>query len=221
MEGEAKFSAIAPTIFDGTNYQMWAIRMETYMEALDHWEAMEEDYEVPALLANPTTKVHKERRTRKSKAKACLFVVVTPTIFTWIMSLKSAKAIWDYLKKEYAEDERIKGMQILNLVRKFELQKMKESESVKEYIDKLLEIANRVRLLGSEFIDSGIVEKILVTVPKSMKQSLSHPQPPPKQMKGARNYTGTLYLFFQTLVDLSLITESTYHIQRYKIKLPP
>ena len=39
---------------------------------------------------------------------------------------------------------------------------MKESESVKEYIDKLLEIANKVRLLGSEFIDSKIVEKILI-----------------------------------------------------------
>ena len=74
---------------------------------------MEEDYEVPALLANPTMakmNVHKERRTRKSKAKACLFPVLTPTIFTWIMSLKSAKEIWDYLKKEYVVDEIIKGM---------------------------------------------------------------------------------------------------------------
>ena len=221
MEGEANFSTIAPTTLDGTNYQMWAIRKETCLEALDLWEAMKEDYEVPALLANPTTKVHKERRTRKSKAKACLFVAVTPTIFTRIMSLKSAKEIWDYLKKEYAGDERIKGMQILNLVREFELQKMKEFESVKEYTDKLLEIANRVRLLESEFIDSGIVEKILVIVPKSMKQPLSHSQPSPRWMKGARNYTGTLYLFFQALVDPSLIIESTYHIQRYKIKLPP
>jgi len=33
----------------------------------------------------------------KAKAKACLFTTVSPTIFTRIMSLKSAKAIWDYL----------------------------------------------------------------------------------------------------------------------------
>ena len=51
---------------------------------------------------------------------------------------------------------------------------------------------------------------------------VSHPQPPPRRMKGARNYTRTLYLLFQTLVGPSLITESKYHIQRYKIKkLPP
>lgn len=65
------------------------------------------------------------------------------------MSLKTAKEVWDYLKEEYAGDERIKGMQVLNLIREFELQKMKESEIVKEYSDRLLNIANKVRLLGS------------------------------------------------------------------------
>ena len=33
-----------------------------------------------------------------------------------------------------------------------------------------------------------------------------------------RNYTGTLYLLFKTLVIPSLITKSKYHIQRYKNK---
>ena len=74
------------------------------------------------------------------------------------MSLKSAKEIWDYLQKEYVGDERIKGMQILNFVREFKLQR--KSKSVKEYIDKLLGIANRVRLLESKFTNSRIVEKM-------------------------------------------------------------
>ena len=47
--------------------------------------------------------------------------------------------------------------------------------------------------------------------------NLSHPRPPPRRMKGVRYYNGTLYLLFQTLVGPSLITESKYHIQRYKI----
>ena len=53
------------------------------------------------------------------------------------------------------------------------------------------------------------------------KQRVSHPQPLPRRMKGARNYTRTLYLLFQTLVGPSLIIESKYNIQRCKIKLPP
>ena len=42
------------------------------------------------------------------------------------------------------------------------------------------------------------------------------PQPPPWVDNGVRTHTGTLYLLFQTWVVPSLITESKYHIQRYK-----
>ena len=61
MEGESSFLNVALPVFDGDNYQMWAVRMETYLEALDLWEAIEEDYEVPPLPANPDVaqiKVH-------------------------------------------------------------------------------------------------------------------------------------------------------------------
>jgi len=42
---------------------------------------------------------------------------------------------------------------------------MKESETIKEYSDKLINIANKVKLLGAEFPVSKIVKKILVTLP--------------------------------------------------------
>ncbi|XP_059595329.1 uncharacterized protein LOC132254200 [Vitis vinifera] len=50
---------------------------------------------------------------------------------------------------------------------------MKESETIKEYSERLLSIANRVRLLGSEFKDSRIVEKILVTLPERFEATLT------------------------------------------------
>jgi len=101
------------------------------------------------------------------------FSKLSLSIFTRIMSLKSTKAIWDYLKAEYEGDDHIKGMQVLNLIRDFELQKMKESETIKEYSDRLMSIANRVRLLGSEFKDPRIVEKILVTVPERFEATIT------------------------------------------------
>ncbi|RDY03962.1 hypothetical protein CR513_12386, partial [Mucuna pruriens] len=114
----------------------------------------------------PRLRIIRRKKTRKAKAKSCLFAGVSTTIFTRIMTLKSAKAIWDYLKGEYAGDERIRSMQVLNLMREFELQRMKESKTIKEYSDKLLSIANKIRLLGSDFADFRIVEKILVMVPE-------------------------------------------------------
>jgi hypothetical protein len=89
------------------------------------------------------------------------------------MCLKSAKDVWDYLKKEYAGDDRIRGMQSLNLIREFELQRMKDSETIKEYSDKLLGIVNKVRLPGTLFSDCRIVEKILVTVPERYVASIT------------------------------------------------
>ncbi|MCI49166.1 hypothetical protein A2U01_0070409, partial [Trifolium medium] len=64
------------------------------------------------------------------------------------------------------EMRKSKGCNVLNLIREFEMQRMKESETIKEYSDKLLSIINNVRLLGTEFSVTRIVQKILVTVPE-------------------------------------------------------
>ncbi|KAK2426495.1 hypothetical protein QL285_025158 [Trifolium repens] len=176
MDAESSFSQAALPIFDGENYELWAVKMETYLEALDLWEAVEEDFEILPLPDNPTMaqlKNHRQKKTRKAKAKSCLFAGVSKTIFTRIMSLKTAREIWNYLKEEYAGDDRIRNMQVLNLIREFELQRMMESETIKEYSDKLLAIANKVRLLGTEFADSRIVQKILVTVPEKYEATIT------------------------------------------------
>ena len=75
------------------------------------------------------------------------------------MTLKTVKEIWDFLKQEYEGNERVKGMQVLNLILEIEMQKMKESETIQEYSDRLFEIANKVRLLGTDFSDSRVVKK--------------------------------------------------------------
>lgn len=118
-------------------------------------------------------KTHKEKKTRKSRARAYLFAAVSPSIFTRIMTCTSAKAIWDFLKKEYEGDERIRGMKVLNLIREFEMQQMKESETIKDYSEKLIAIANKVKILGTEFTDSRIVQKLLVSLPEKFEATIA------------------------------------------------
>ena len=50
---------------------------------------------------------------------------------------------------------------------------MKETENIKDYADKLLSIINKVRLLGKEFSDDRIVQKILVIMPKKYEFKIS------------------------------------------------
>ena len=94
MEGETSYTAGPPPIFYGEEYELWAARMTTHLEALDLWEAVEENYDVLELPLNPMVahmKNHRERNTKKAKAKNCLFSVVSKIIFTRIMNFKSTK----------------------------------------------------------------------------------------------------------------------------------
>jgi len=174
MNSETSF--LTPPVFNGENYQAWAIRMTVHLEALDLWEAVEEDYEVTPLGDNPTVnqmKHHKENKTRKVKAKASLFSAVSPSTLTRIMQMKSVAEIWEYLKKEYQGNERVQNMQVMNLIREFEMKRMKESETIKDYADQLLDLANKVRLFGKDFADERIVQKILVTLPEKYEAIIS------------------------------------------------
>ena len=100
MDSETPYTALAPPVFDGDNYQILAARMEAHLEANDLWEAVEEDYKVLPLPTNRTMtqiKNQKERKARKSKARATLFATVSKEIFTRIITIKSAYDIWSLL----------------------------------------------------------------------------------------------------------------------------
>lgn len=64
-------------------------------------------------------------------------------------------------------------MQVLNLIREFEMQTIKESETIKEYSNRLIGIVNKVKLLGTNFSNSIIVQNVLITVPEKFKATIS------------------------------------------------
>ena len=58
------------------------------------------------------------------------------------MICESLIETWNKLNEEFEGNNQTRLMQISNLKNEFEIQKMKESESVKEYDSKLMSIAN-------------------------------------------------------------------------------
>ncbi|KAH7510488.1 hypothetical protein FEM48_ZijujUnG0123100 [Ziziphus jujuba var. spinosa] len=44
----------SPPKFDESNYHLWAFKMQAYLEALNLWEAVEQDTDPPPLPDNPT-----------------------------------------------------------------------------------------------------------------------------------------------------------------------
>ena len=86
---------------------------------------------------------------------------------------KTAREAWDRLKEEYESSDRIRQMQVLNLKREFESLNMQEDETISKYADRITLIVNNIRLLGEEFTDKRIVEKVLVTLPERFESKIS------------------------------------------------
>ncbi|KAF3667798.1 putative ribonuclease H protein-like, partial [Capsicum annuum] len=60
---------LASYLYQLSPLQIWVVRMETYLDAMDMWEAVEEEYEIPPLPDNPTMaqiKNHKDKKTREN-----------------------------------------------------------------------------------------------------------------------------------------------------------
>lgn len=72
---------------------------------------------------------------------------------------------------EYEGNNRVKDVKLLTLKREFELMKMKDDESVKDYSGRLMDVVNQVRLLGvgEAFKNQKIVEKSWFHCLKSLK----------------------------------------------------
>ena len=110
-----------PPAFNGQNYQIWAIKMKSYLEASDLWEVVQE--EQPPLPDDPTRaqmREHRDERKKRCKALTCIHTTVSDEVFTRIMACDTPKRTWDTLREAFQCIEKTRQMQVLNLKREFE-----------------------------------------------------------------------------------------------------
>ncbi|XP_021899480.1 uncharacterized protein LOC110815830 [Carica papaya] len=167
---------LTPPLFTGENYHVWAIKMKTYLQAHCLWKVVEDDAE-PASLKDDAIinqlKMYEEDISKKPRALSCLDATISDSIFSRIMNLRNPKQVWDKLKEEFKGDERIKMVKVLNLRKQFETLKMAEAEIIKENAPKLLDTVNKIRLLGEDFEDRRVVEKMLVSLHARFEAKIS------------------------------------------------
>ena len=87
-------SSLAPQIFVEENYQIWSVKMQTYLEAFDLWEVVAEDELIALLPVNPTLaqiRAHTDEKTKKFKAKTLIQNSVADSIFHRIMNCRTTK----------------------------------------------------------------------------------------------------------------------------------
>ncbi|XP_016679082.1 uncharacterized protein [Gossypium hirsutum] len=170
------FTPPPPPVFTSENYHIWVIKMKTYLQAHDLWNVVENDTEPPPLRANPTiakTRQHSEDCAKKHKAMACLQNGVSDVIFTRIMACDSPKQAWEKLNEGFMGSDKTRQQQVINLRRDFKNLKMRESNTIKQYSDRIMANVNSIRLLGEDFSESRVVEKVITTLPEKFESKIS------------------------------------------------
>ncbi|XP_031264142.1 uncharacterized protein LOC116122435 [Pistacia vera] len=76
------------------------------------------------------------------------------------MACDTPKEAWDKLKEKFGGSSQTKNMQALNLRREFEMLKIQETKNVKEYVDRLINVVNKIKLPSEELTDHRIVERV-------------------------------------------------------------
>ncbi|XP_007014181.2 PREDICTED: uncharacterized protein LOC18589236 [Theobroma cacao] len=169
-------SHLALPLFNGDNYPSWSVKMKAYLRGYDLWDVIESGSEVPPLRDNASAaqiKQYHEETTKRYRALSFIHGVVTEPIFSRIMACKSAKEAWEKLKVAFQGSDRTRHQQVMNLMREFEALKMKDTDSVKDYINKVEKIVHQVTILGRKSPEDRVVEKVIISLPERFESKIS------------------------------------------------
>ncbi|KAL5718443.1 hypothetical protein ACHQM5_011344 [Ranunculus cassubicifolius] len=189
--------------FDGENYDFWCVRMKTLFISRDLLEYVEDGYEeIKDKEEMSVADLAKWKEHVKKDAKALLLIQegVTKTIFPRIINAKTSKEAWDILDKEFRGSKQIKTVKLQSLRREFENLKMRESEVLKDYFTRFLDVVNQMKTYGEPISDQRVVEKILIILPERYDSIVSVIEQT-KDLKtlGVEDLMGTVKAFEQRM----------------------
>ncbi|KAL0425835.1 UNVERIFIED_CONTAM: hypothetical protein Sradi_1118300 [Sesamum radiatum] len=115
--------------------------MKTYFQSQKLWEIVEEGVTLPEDSSTSSSAEKGKLENKKAKDSEALYYIqttVADNIFPRISVATSAKEAWSILQKEYQGSAKVRIIKLQTLRRDFENMKMKDSETIDEYLQKLL-----------------------------------------------------------------------------------
>jgi hypothetical protein len=109
-------------------------------------------------------------RYKAKQALAFLFQAIPEDMVLQMASYTDPKQVWDGLKTRYLGVDRVRTARLATLKRELENSRMKEGETVDEFVTKLTGLASKARSLGHELEEVDLVKRLLDSMPKSFLQ---------------------------------------------------
>ena len=121
-------SLIIPSLFDGTNYAYWKVRISAFLQSLDEkmWQAVEIGQTKPTEASADWDDAKIKAANFNNKALNALFSVVTNEEFKKISSTETTKEAWTILQITYEGTKAVKDSKLQRLTTSFEEIKMED-----------------------------------------------------------------------------------------------
>ena len=129
-----------------TNYRLWAMRMEVYLEAHGLWDVIGGD----------------EENWKKDMLSVFVILCSIPESVSFLMDIKkSAKENWESLKILHIGADHVIQSRIQFLRREFENLSMRKEEKVSDYSLRFTKVISELRDLGENLEEKDVIAKLL------------------------------------------------------------
>ncbi|XP_059285898.1 uncharacterized protein LOC132039432 [Lycium ferocissimum] len=135
------------------NYGSWCIRIKALLGAYDVWEIVDSGVDEE----NDAAAIKK----KDQKALTLIHQSLDEKMFEKVANAINSKQAWDILQTSFKCLDKVKKVRLQTLRGEFESLQMKESESVSDYISRVLAVVNQMKRYGEELNDDSVVAKIL------------------------------------------------------------
>ncbi|KAI5351900.1 hypothetical protein L3X38_004791 [Prunus dulcis] len=167
-------SEVRTPIFSGENYEFWRIKMVTIFKSHGLWKLVEKGVTISyskEKMAEGSAEEEDDEKTvaehmRDAKALGIIQNAVSDQIFPRIANADTAKMAWDLLYGEYHGGDQVRSVKLQNLRREFEYTRMRDDETLSEYLTRLNELINQMKTFGEVLPNERLVQKVLISLSK-------------------------------------------------------
>jgi len=138
-------------MLSSVNYTVWAIRMKILLKVHKVWEIVE---------------VETTESDKNDMAIALIFQSIPEALILQLGDIETAKKVWDAIKARHLGADRVREARLQTLKSEFDRLKMKETESIDDFVCKLSEISSKSASLGENIDESKLVKKFLSSLPR-------------------------------------------------------
>ena len=166
MASTSSLKPISKPVLIGTNYKFWSIKWKTFLQLNKCWDMVEAEFKEPeavslAAMNNAQKNALEARRDRDLIATWMIQSCIEKSIFPRISGATCAHQAWNLLALAYKGTDCVKMVRMQTLCFQFESLKMKESETVDQFMTRVLGIVTQFQTYGEPIEQKIVVHNIL------------------------------------------------------------